>query len=511
MNADDIKDEETLFAWLDARPDVSREADAVAIAQRFALRVFPVFGFKMEQAWARKDDLTALPLVRPLLAAGAARKYSAPEVSAAARAAPHPAKYLDGDDMGTDAAAYSAADAAYSAARAAAAADNAFARGAYSAAEAAGRAARAYVAARDANDASAAAQVFWAAIRADARLLEQDQDPFVAPLWPAVPPDWFRAADAETRAIWAKDPPGTWDFWLRWWKGVISGNQLDWELQKVVALIPNDVWDAGPVAVAEAIREIELSLARNKTANGERLTVNPETTLVRLIGDTDLPDDIATYARRKMAKALSIFDGMTDNQYLPLEPALKVVRDGLEDAANLPVELFDACASSTRIVAALVRNDVVPSPEQDARINEFTNVLREAGADILANDPKTQDVLTRRNSILGNNALIENAEAIQFVVAQLVTVSEGVLARVLPRDSDLATRTSTEIAEGKDSGFRLVGRILGYKVVQAGLAVAGTGAAIEGFEKTYQTLTWIISTPQFQQAWAAILRWIGFG
>ena len=56
--------------------------------------------------------------------------------------------------------------------------------------------------------------------------------------------------------VWARDPE-TWSFWTRWWDGVLSGNQIDWDLQRQVALIPNEIWDQGPAAVAEAIRQIE--------------------------------------------------------------------------------------------------------------------------------------------------------------------------------------------------------------------------------------------------------------
>lgn len=53
------------------------------------------------------------------------------------------------------------------------------------------------------------------------------------------------------------DNHATWDFWMRWWDGVLSGNQLDWELQKEVAQIPDSTWQQGPAVVAHAISVIE--------------------------------------------------------------------------------------------------------------------------------------------------------------------------------------------------------------------------------------------------------------
>lgn len=53
----------------------------------------------------------------------------------------------------------------------------------------------------------------------------------------------------------------------------MSGQQLDWNLQETVALIPDEVWEAGPGAVAEAISTIEerLRLLGEVSAIKERL------------------------------------------------------------------------------------------------------------------------------------------------------------------------------------------------------------------------------------------------
>lgn len=74
-----------------------------------------------------------------------------------------------------------------------------------------------------------------------------------SPLWPTPAPEWFTTADRETRAIWAKDPP-TWAFWEKWWDGVISGDMpFAPDLLRDVALIEDDIWQAGPREVAARI------------------------------------------------------------------------------------------------------------------------------------------------------------------------------------------------------------------------------------------------------------------
>lgn len=62
----------------------------------------------------------------------------------------------------------------------------------------------------------------------------------------------------ELAKFWADDPK-TWWFWRDWYEGMLAGTPMDWALQEAVALISNDVWDAGPEAVAAEIERIRAS------------------------------------------------------------------------------------------------------------------------------------------------------------------------------------------------------------------------------------------------------------
>ncbi|MBE3638985.1 hypothetical protein [Mangrovicoccus algicola] len=47
-----------------------------------------------------------------------------------------------------------------------------------------------------------------------------------------------------------------WGFWKRWYLAVLAGDWTDWDLCRQVALIPDEVWQEGPAAVAEAIQRL---------------------------------------------------------------------------------------------------------------------------------------------------------------------------------------------------------------------------------------------------------------
>lgn len=75
-------------------------------------------------------------------------------------------------------------------------------------------------------------------------------------------PLWYDSAYSEAllpsdlgSPIYDRDP--RFDFFRRWYDSMVRGAPLDWELQRRVALIPQETWEAGADAVAEAIAEIE--------------------------------------------------------------------------------------------------------------------------------------------------------------------------------------------------------------------------------------------------------------
>ncbi len=242
VKADEIRDEESLQGWVQWRAP----HEPVVISQRTVCRVLPLYGRAMRDGWALKNDLTSLPLQRLNLTGVATglvhqldRLPSPPPNSAAMKKASNLAR-----DAGEVLLAIipdvtlGAADIAFGARS-----DTNYMRG--DVARVVDGTARA---AEDADG-------IWAQVREDARLLEADADLLETSLWSTGAPGWFQKADREMRAIWEADP--AFIFWLRWWDGVVSGKPLPWSLQERVALISDEIWQQGPEAVAEAIREIE--------------------------------------------------------------------------------------------------------------------------------------------------------------------------------------------------------------------------------------------------------------
>ncbi|UWQ34965.1 hypothetical protein K3555_06020 [Leisingera sp. M527] len=64
---------------------------------------------------------------------------------------------------------------------------------------------------------------------------------------------------------------------MDWYFSFAQGKPLDWELQRRVALIDDDIWKSGPEAVAAEIKRIKAEMLSEKLPMAETIELNPET------------------------------------------------------------------------------------------------------------------------------------------------------------------------------------------------------------------------------------------
>ena len=262
VTAAEIRDEESLKAWLEGRP-----AAVAVLAARVVLRVAPI-ALRFPVGHERDQDATTFPILRSVLICGIASKRPTPQLgvmaASASRLAVAGAASALRSAIGTDDT-YDDPSAILSNV-----ATDLVITSATAVASVASRATPiAPIAATGTFARLAARFQTWEEVREDARALESEDDLLQRPLWSIPAPDWFREADAAMRALWQADP--AYAFWLRWWDGVLSGHQIDWTLQeKVATLIPDEVWQQGAEAVAAEIARIEEQLRLLREV--ERLT-----------------------------------------------------------------------------------------------------------------------------------------------------------------------------------------------------------------------------------------------
>lgn len=70
------------------------------------------------------------------------------------------------------------------------------------------------------------------------------------------------------------------EFFEFWHRGFIDGKPLDWELQRLVALIPDAEWELGPKRIAHEIRNIQKRYDAEKLASAARTEIEEPVPLV---------------------------------------------------------------------------------------------------------------------------------------------------------------------------------------------------------------------------------------
>ena len=246
-----IFDQESLKALVDARPDATRQADAVVIACRAALRVMPFFLPKSGSRADFNNDWSGLPILRKILTALVAYKYPGPALGDLAQ---------DLSGLNTSEMAdfeTSRSSNSYGSARFAVRAAGQFAK--YSPETA--RAAVLSVEHAGAVGIDALSFGFLKrlsdALRLDFSFGDSKNELIHTKLWSdtsfsVAMSDWPITRD------FLREIPG-YGFWIRWCEAALEGRPLTgdwgshWQMLRDIALIPNDDWEQGAEHIAGRI------------------------------------------------------------------------------------------------------------------------------------------------------------------------------------------------------------------------------------------------------------------
>jgi|GEM_PF-5054927 len=117
--------------------------------------------------------------------------------------------------------------------------------------------------------------VFRSAVVRDWELIGNDLSPFGllgVPIW-FDEPNKPKSKPLEAAIAYLSSKPEL-SFWARWYERMAEGRPMDWEMQKEIALIPDDDWKRGAVHVAGLISEIEARYAAAALPLAEDLEVD---------------------------------------------------------------------------------------------------------------------------------------------------------------------------------------------------------------------------------------------
>jgi hypothetical protein len=249
---------------------------------------------------------------------------------------------------------------------------------------------------------------------------------------------------------------GAWNYWGKWFASILNGNVENLEFHRRVALIDQEVWEAGADAVAEAIAEIEaewlaeqwaLDTVKFDSDNAKFFTEARPTSLPSLLSAT----------LSQVEDALE--DVLNDdcNGLNERSRDVKVLRRTLTKYGNDPLRIE---MNFTSVHRSLTRQIVVgdlPASEENISLQE---ALEEAAQGIRGSDPEVEahrNLLDRqkiKEMDAAQKALVEEA------APMLEAISEGAMQETFREDVAFLLEPRFRVVDGE--GADETRRVIGY-------------------------------------------------
>jgi len=460
----EFSDHEQLEDWLKGQP----HEVAIWIASRAALRVLPVaWKFLATAPEARERNLTALPVLRSALISAVAAKGSTTTIADAANAAFGDASSVAQSAHAADAAANASAFAAD-----AADAHNAAHNAAIATNAAADAAANASAFAADARNAA----TIWREISEDAGAAERQDILSARPLWQHENP--FAPLWHDLKSALRNQPE--WDFWVRWYDSMLEGRPMSIDMLSEIALLPDDVWEQGPKAVAERIAEIEMRHATPLVPYPEDIWFDEGAGVIRVRPRSDLPAGTLQDARDRIKDVIAKIRRNANSNVGPaLQPEADALEDILQRYSDRPIRLYEVCQTVVFHILQQKRDGVLP--DQDILVDDVCRDLQNTADDIVSFDAEVRKTVEARARMRFSRLSPGEKEQIVVVVEAVAEISEPRLADEFREDTRTIQAEDVPTAIADTVRYRLGSRLL--KIASGGargvVALLGALALVE--------------------------------
>ncbi|MCB1337335.1 MAG: hypothetical protein KDK10_07750 [Maritimibacter sp.] len=343
---------------------------------------------------------------------------------------------------------------------------------------------------------------YWAAVLSDVETGEKHQEPdlFHAKLWPETNP--FQDRWDATRARWTPDSP--YDFWRRWYESLLAGQPMAPDLlYRVATEIPNDTWDAGPEAVAEAIRAIEAEFFAAQVAYAEDLVYDAQANQYRSTPRSDLPasrlDDAVERLEDLVADLRRTIEGDGGNQYRALVSVADDLERVLQKRRGRAIRIHDGCLDALNDVIVLQTDGSLPGAGKDKFVDRVSSQLTRTSDDIYSFDPEVRETVDARAARNYDRLNDDQRVRIAGFAEAVAERSEPEMAEEIREDAEHLRDPEVRDQRPRTWRHRLGGRLV--KVV----AIGGPGLALVLDKIAYAEQAW----GYFQMAWQAIKALVG--
>lgn len=235
--------------------------------------------------------------------------------------------------------------------------------------------------------------------------------------------------------------PRTWDFWHTWLLGRLLNEEVNFELQRKVSTLNDDIWKQGPEAVAAAIDDIKADMMAEKLPQADNVSFDPDKAVFEATPVPLNAQSLVDTTLKQVAFAQKIASqsncGFNSNSV-----AWQYIDYTLEDCRE------DANAIEQNLEIA--RSDIVEGLSngtyfEDAKLSALEQVLDRAVTDLRANHPDVADAWEVR---IKHTLRVAKADQKQIIVEKataLIEVTHEKMGLELMLDAKTISTTDGEV------------------------------------------------------------------
>ncbi|WP_422048639.1 hypothetical protein [Shimia sp.] len=265
------------------------------------------------------------------------------------------------------------------------------------------------------------------------------------------------------RAYGAYNKSAAFSFWRRWYQGFLDGKPLNWELQRRVALIADDIWEAGPEAVADEIERIQVRYLADQLPLAETIDLNPDTGKFRAIPtpveNAPLMSALLTQISDDLEDAMAGHNGVTEKSSEARKIRRVVTRYG-NDPQQAELTLTSVAKGLRR---QLYETGELPDSEDNLAL---LNSVEEGVRGIRANHPEVAANREQLAQLAIQELSAEDRETLETAAPVLSAISEGAMAEdfaedipELINDAVLPLPSGAPRLPGADASTRIFSRV----------------------------------------------------
>ncbi|WP_424944765.1 hypothetical protein [Aliiroseovarius crassostreae] len=214
---------------------------------------------------------------------------------------------------------------------------------------------------------------------------------------------YFRLYEQFTWADDVHPEPAHWSFWKDWLLGELNHDELEIEILRRVALIPDPDWEKGPEHIARKIEEIKAGWLSEQVPSAEKIEFDEDTQKFHVVPLEIAKPDLLGATLSQIEDALEDVLACPSNGLHDGSKAVRVLRRTLTKYGNNPQQIEMGLVTAHTAITRQFLSDEMPQSEENLALRD---AIEEGARGIRATHPEVAE----NRKILQDQALREMSQ-----------------------------------------------------------------------------------------------------